>query len=346
MEYRQLGRTDIKVSAICLGTMTWGKQNTEDEGHEQMDYALDRGINFFDTAEMYAVPPSVETFGKTEAFIGTWFRSRGTRERVILATKVVGPGSSFSYVRDGNPRLDRKNIVPALEESLRRLQTDYVDLYQLHWPDRQANMFGQLGYQHDPDEEAIPLEETLAVLDDLVRAGKIRHVGLSNDTPWGMMRCLHLAETRGWPRMVSIQNPYSLLNRTFEVGLAECAIREQCGLLAYSPLAGGSLSGKYLGGAQPPGARMTLFERFTRYNKPRGIEATARYVALARQHGLDPAQMALAFVTGQPFVTANIIGATTMDQLRANIASADLSLSEEVLAGIDAIQTDIPNPCP
>ncbi|NBC34327.1 MAG: NADP(H)-dependent aldo-keto reductase [Alphaproteobacteria bacterium] len=346
MEYRQLGRTGISVSAICLGTMTWGKQNTEAEGHQQMDYALDRGINFFDTAEMYAVPPSAETFGKTEEIIGTWFRNRGTRDKVVLATKVVGPGAHFSYIRDGKTRLDRENIVPALEDSLRRLQTDYVDLYQLHWPDRWTNMFGRLGYTHDPDAPITPPEETLDVLAELVRAGKVRHVGLSNDTPWGMMRFLHLAETRDQPRMVSIQNPYSLLNRTFEVGLAECAIREDCGLLAYSPLAGGALSGKYLGGARPPGARMTLFEHFSRYNKPLGIEATGRYVALAREHGLDPAQMALAFVTSRPFVTANIIGATTMEQLRANIASVDTPLSEAVLAGIEAIHGEIPNPCP
>ena len=346
MEYRQLGRTDIKVSALCLGTMTWGEQNTEAEGHEQMDYALERGINFFDTAEMYAIPPREETFGRTEEIIGTWLTARRARERIVLATKVVGPGPRFPYVRDGAPRLDRKNMTEALDGSLRRLQTDYVDLYQLHWPDRWTNMFGQLGYRHDPEETATPAEETLEVLDAFVRAGKVRHVGLSNETPWGVMRFLNLAEARGWPRMVSIQNPFSLLNRTFEVGLAECAVREQCGLLAYSPMAGGALSGKYLNGARPAGARVTLFSQFTRYSNPQGVKATARYVELARQHGLDPAQMALAFVTSQPFVTSNIIGATSMAQLRSNIASADLPLSEDVLADIEAIQTDIPNPCP
>ena len=346
MEYRQLGRTDLKVSAICLGTMTWGEQNTEADGHQQMDYALDRGINFFDTAEMYAVPPRAETFGRTEEIIGTWFAARGTRDRVILATKVVGPGTRFPYVRDGSPRLDRRNMTEALDGSLRRLQTDYVDLYQLHWPDRSTNFFGQLGFTHRPDEAMTPIEETLGVLDDFVRAGKVRHVGLSNETPWGMMRFLDLAESRGWPRMVSIQNPYSLLNRSFEIGLSECAIREQCGLLAYSPLGAGALSGKYLDNARPAGARMTLFPHFDRYAKPKGQEATARYVALARRSGLDPAQMALAFVTSRPFLTSNIIGATGMEQLRSNIDSADLVLPDPVLAEIDAIHTDIPNPSP
>ena len=346
MEYRQLGRTDITVSALCLGTMTWGEQNTEAEGHAQMDYALDQGINFIDTAEMYAVPPRAETYGKTEEIIGTWLKARGSRDRIVLATKVVGPGSRFPHIRDGQPRLDRKNLIEALDGSLRRLQTDYVDLYQLHWPDRMTNMFGQLGYTHDPEETTTPVEETLGVLDEFVRAGKVRHIGLSNDTPWGVMRFLHLAEVRGWSRVVSVQNPYSLLNRSFEVGLAECAMREQCGLLAYSPMAGGALSGKYLNGARPAGARMTLFSQFSRYDNPQGHQATARYVDLAGRHGLDPAQMALAFVTSQPFVTSNIIGATSMEQLHSDIASADLRLPEDVLADIEVVQAEIPNPCP
>lgn len=346
MEYRQLGRTDLKVSAICLGTMTWGEQNTEADGHEQMDYAVGQGINFFDTAEMYAVPPRAETFGRTEEIIGTWFAARGGRDRIILATKVVGPGPRFPYIRGGSPRLDRKNMTEALEGSLKRLQTDYVDLYQLHWPDRSTNIFGQLGYNHAAESAMTPPEETLEVLDDFVRAGKVRTVGLSNETPWGTMRFLNAAERRGLPRMVSIQNPYSLLNRSFEIGLAECAIREQCGLLAYSPLGGGSLSGKYLEGARPAGARLTLFPHFDRYAKPKGGEATARYVDLAGRSGLDPSQMALAFVTSRPFVTSNIIGATGMDQLRSNIASAALSLSEDVVAEIEAIHAENPNPCP
>jgi len=344
MDYRPLGRTGLDVSAICLGTMTWGKQNTEAEAHAQLDYALDHGITFIDTAEMYAIPPSAETYGTTETYIGTWLKARGTRDRVILATKVVGPG--FDFVRDGDPRLDRKNIVQAVDDSLRRLRTDHIDLYQLHWPDRSTNMFGRLGFRLNPAERMTDPAETLAVLDELVRSGKIRHVGLSNETPWGLMRFLHLAETRGWPRMASIQNPYSLLNRTFEVGLAECAIREDCGLLAYAPLGAGTLTGKYLDGARPPGARMTLFPGMTRYATGPGLRAIPRYVDIARRHGLDPAQMAIAFCLGRPFMTSVIIGATTMDQLAADIAAAGVALPEPVLEEIEAVHTEIPNPCP
>ncbi len=347
MQHRRLGRTDILVSPVCLGTMTWGQQNTEAEAHEQMDHAVAHGINFFDTAEMYPVPPRAETQGLTEDYIGSWLAARGSRDKIVLATKVVGATRDMHHIRGGKARLDAANITTAIEASLKRLRTDYIDLYQLHWPDRRTNTFGVLGYEQkaEPDE-SVPLEETLGVLDALVKSGKVRAVGLSNETPWGVHHCLMLAETKGLPRMASIQNPYSLVNRSFEVGLSEMAIREDCGLLAYSPLGGGTLSGKYLGGARPSGARMTLFSRFTRYDKPRGIEATARYVALARQYGIDPAEMALAFVASRPFVTATIIGATSMAQLKTDIAGCAMILRPELLAAIDAIHNDIPNPCP
>ena len=346
MKYRRLGRTDLDVSVICLGTMTFGEQNTEADGHAQMDMALDYGINFIDTAEMYAVPPRKETYGRTEEIIGTWLASRGSREKVILATKVAGPGPRFAHVRDGDPRHDRRNIEAAVDASLRRLQTDYIDLYQLHWPDRSSNFFGRRGFEPNPDERMTPLDETVAVLEDIRKTGKIRHYGVSNETPWGLMTQLRIADTHGWARPVSIQNCYNLLNRSFEVGLAEVAVREDCGLLAYSPMAGGALSGKYLGGAKPAGARQTLFTMFTRYSNENGIAATERYVAIARKHGLDPGQMALAFVNDRPFVTANIIGATTIEQLKTDIESIDLTLSADVLAEIEAVQTSIPDPCP
>jgi aryl-alcohol dehydrogenase-like predicted oxidoreductase len=345
MEYRQLGRTDLRVSALCLGTMNWGEQNSEAEGHAQIERAKACGINFMDTAEMYPVPPRAETYSRTEQIIGSYFRQRGDRADWILASKIAGPGNGIGHIRGGQLKFDRANIVAALDASLKRLQTDWIDLYQLHWPERPTNFFGQLGYQHQ-EADFTPLEETLQVLDEQVKAGKIRHIGLSNETPWGTMKFLHLAESRGWPRAVSIQNPYNLLNRSFEVGLAEVAMREQCGLLAYSPLAFGMLSGKYEGGARPAGARISLFSRFTRYTNPQSEAACSRYVALARAHGLDPAQMALAFVTAQPFVTSNIIGATSLAQLDSNLASAELRLSEDVLAGIEAIHKAQPNPAP
>lgn len=345
MQTRELGTTGIKVSALCLGTMTWGEQNTEAEAHQQLDYALGKGINFIDTAELYPVPPKPDTQGRTETYIGTWLKARRNRDKVVLATKVVGR-TEMDWFRGEEGRLSRKHILEAVEGSLKRLQTDVIDLYQMHWPDRSTNYFGQLGYTHHPKDVAIALEESLGAMQELIKAGKVRHVGLSNETPWGLMRCLHLAETQGLPRVASVQNPYSLLNRTYEIGLAEASIRERCGLLAYSPLAFGVLSGKYLNGANPPKGRLTLFSRFQRYNNPKADAATARYVALAKEHGLDPAQMALAYVTTRPFVTSNIIGATTMEQLASNIASIDVKLSSEILTAIDAIQEDIPNPCP
>ena len=346
MEYRHLGHTDIKVSAMCLGTMTFGEQNTESDAHSQLDYAVETGVNFIDTAEMYPVPPMGETYGRTEEYIGTWLHKRGNRNRIILASKVAGPTRDLSYLRHGKARLDRANIEAALDGSLKRLRTDYLDLYQPHWPDRNTNTFGKLGYQHDPADNPIPIEETLRVLGDLVRAGKVRHIGLSNETPWGAMRFLQAAEELNLPRAVSVQNPYSLLNRSFEIGMAEVSHREELGLLAYSPLGFGVLSGKYLGGAQPAGARLSLFDRFQRYRGRRGQLATEAYVSLARSQGLDPAQMALAYAASRPFVTSVIIGATTLDQLAANLKSLDLELSPLVLSGIEEIHRDNPNPCP
>lgn len=346
MEYRKLGNTDLNVSALCLGTMTWGKQNTQDEAFAQLDYALERGINFIDTAEMYPVPPETETQGATDIMIGNWLAERGCRDQVVLATKIAGPG--LGTVRGGQGDYSRANIETAVNESLQRLQTDVIDVYQLHWPARNSNFFGKLGYQPNADEaDPVPgMLEVLESLQTMVDAGKIRYVGLSNESAWGTMKFLELAERHGLPRVVSVQNPYNLLNRSYEVGLAEVSDREQVSLLPYSPLAFGVLSGKYLGGEQPADARLTLFDRFTRYTKDPGVRATAAYVNLAREHGLDPAQMAIAWVTAQPFVTSNIIGATTMEQLAANIDSTEVTLNDELLASIDAIHAEAPNPCP
>ena len=347
MEYRRLGRSDMMVSAICLGSMTWGEQNTEEEGFAQLDYAVEQGVNFIDTAEMYAVPPRAETYGRSEEIIGNWLASRGLRDKVLIATKASGPGERFPYIRDGKPRLNRAHITAAVEDSLRRLRIDVIDLYQLHWPERPINVFGALGYEHQEDElETTPMEETLEVLGALVAAGKVRSVGLSNETPWGAMRFLDLAEADKGPRMAAIQNPYSLLNRSFETSLAEVAIREDCGLLAYAPIAAGALSGKYLNGRQPPAARLTLWPQNTRYRGPQAESAIAAYVALAKEHGLDPCQMALAYVLRQRFLTSAIIGATSLAQLENNLKAKDLELSEKVLAGIEEIHKSYTYPCP
>ncbi len=345
MKYRPLGRTGIDVSLIGLGTMTWGEQNTEAEAFEQLDFALEQGVNLIDAAEMYPVPPRSETQGLTETYIGRWLQARRCRERVVLATKVAGPAESMPWLR-GGPRLVRDQMEAALHASLGRLQTDYVDLYQVHWPARTTNFFGKLGYEHEPDEVATDIAETAAVLDDFVRDGRVRAIGISNETPWGLMQWLRVAEQGIAPRPVSIQNPYNLLNRSFESGLAEMAIREDVGLLAYSPLAFGMLSGKYLGGVQPEGARLSLFERFSRYSNPQGIAATEAYAALAREHGLTPAQLALAFINRQPFVTSNLVGATRLDQLRENIASIEVDLTDSVYAAIEDIHARYTYPCP
>lgn len=345
MQYRKLGRSDIDVSMIALGTMTFGEQNSEDDAHRQIDYALDQGVNFIDAAEMYPVPPKADTQGRTEEYVGSWLAASGKRDSVVLASKVTGR-SQMDWLRDGfETRLTPTQIRSALEASLSRLHTDYLDLYQVHWPDRKTNTFGRRGYVHNADD-AVPIEDTLGELGRLVDEGKIRSVGISNETPWGLMRYVRTAERENLPRVVSIQNPYSLLNRTFEVGLAECAEREDVRLLAYSPLAFGVLSGKYLDGARPEGARLTRWERFSRYTNERGSQAAADYVALAREHGVDPAQMALAYVNSRSFLTSNIIGATTMAQLESNIASADVELSDELIQSIEAIHADNPNPCP
>ena len=347
MQYRRLGTTDLDVSQICLGTMTWGEQNSENDAHAQLDRALEHGINFIDAAEVYPVPPRPETFGRTEDYIGTWLKRRpGARQKVILATKVIGANNSAPHVRDGRGRLDRKNIAAALDGSLKRLRTDTIDLYQTHSPDRRVNAFGRLGYAHDPASDGAAIEETLDVLGGFVKAGKIRYLGVSNETSWGVMHHLDLARQGKAPRIQSVQNPYNLLNRTYEVGLAEVSLRGGCGLLAYSPLAMGVLSGKYLGGARPAGCRLTLFERFKRYATPRAEPAAAAYVTLARDHGLDPAQMALAFVNSRPFITSTIIGCTSVAQLDHNLKSVEVKLSPDLLSAIEAIHTANPNPCP
>ena len=347
MKYSKLGNTDIKVSRICVGTMTWGEQNTQSQADEQMDYALDNGVNFFDAAEMYPVPPKAETQGATERIIGNWFKKSGKRDKVIMATKITGKSEGFRHVRGGElPTYDRKNIEYAINENLKRLQTDYIDVYQLHWPDRKTNTFGQLGYNHDATDNFISIRETLEILSDFIKQGKIRYIGLSNETPWGVLDAIRAHELYKLPRVVSIQNPYSLLNRAYEVGLAEISIREHCGLLAYSPLAMGVLSGKYLNGARPANSRLTVFNRFTRYNSPKAAAATERYVKIAKEHGLSAAQMALAFVNNRSFMTSNIIGATTMEQLKENIASINIGLERSVLEEIEKVHLDIPNPCP
>ena len=346
MDYRELGRTGIKVSTLCLGTMTFGEQNTEAEGHAQMDYAVDRGINIFDAAEIYPVPPKPETQGRTEAIIGTWLASRGMRDKVMIATKVAGRGKSSWLRKDGSlTRHSAAQIVEAVEGSLRRLKSDYIDLYQLHWPDRPMRVFEGLNYVHI-EGDTHPIQEILGVLGRLVAEGKVRFVGLSNESPWGLMTFLKASEQHGLPRPVSIQNAFNLVNRTFEIGLSEVAYREQVSLLAYSPLGQGYLSGKYEGGALPPGSRKTLFDRLGRYEKGNGPRAISTYIALARRHGLDPAQMAIAFAVSRPFVTSTIIGATTMEQLKTDIAAAELKLADNVLEDIEQIHLDYPNPCP
>jgi len=346
MDYRLLGTTDLKVSAICLGTMTWGQQNTEADGHAQMDYALEQGINFFDTAEMYAIPPMRETQGSTERIIGSWFKLRKNRDKVILATKIAGRGQSDWLRDDGAPtELSRKQIMEAVDKSLARLQTDYIDLYQIHWPDRPIRLFGsKFGYEHI-EGQSHPIEETLEVMGEIVKAGKIRHLGVSNETPWGVMSFLHHAETGKGPRIQSIQNAYNLINRTYELGLSEISLREKVSLLAYSPLAQGFLSGKYQKGAAPQGSRKQLFNRGQRYETPRAEFAIDQYLAIARKHGIDPAQMAQQFVTTRNFVTSNIIGATTMEQLETAIGSHELPWNDELEKEIESAHINQPNPC-
>lgn len=348
MHKNSLGRTGLQVTSLCLGTMTWGKQNTQVEAFEQLDAAIDYGVNFVDTAEMYAVPAEAATYGTTETIVGHWLKARGNRANIILATKVAGPGAPgwIGHIRGGQTRFDSKDIDAAVEGSLKRLQTDYIDLYQLHWPERNTNFFGKLGYRHKEPESFTPFHETLEALHRHIKAGKIRHIGVSNETPWGVMRFLAAAEAMGLPRIETIQNPYSLLNRSYEIGLAEISCREDVGLLAYSPLAFGMLTGKYHNNTWPEHARLTLFKQFSRYSNEQSIAATEKYLALAQQRSLDPAQMALAFVRQQGFVTSTIIGATSMEQLRSNLESSTLTLDNETLKAIEQIHTQHPNPAP
>ena len=350
MKYRKLGTTDIDVSVICLGTMTWGEQNTQSEGFEQMDYSVERGINFFDTAEAYAVMPRKETYGKTEEIIGNWFKEKKNRDKIILASKIASKAENdLQWIREGSKNLgfDKKNMNSAIDASLKRLQTDYIDLYQLHWPERKVPKFGQLDFEYDPyDNQWNPIEEVLENLNALVKEGKIRYVGLSNETPWGVMEFLKTSREKNLPRMMSIQNVYSLVNRVFDVGNSEVSIREKCGLLAYSPLAGGRLSGKYANNKKPANARYTLWpRRFSRHNTERGEIAIEKYVNLAMKHNIAPATFANAFVNDRSFVTSNIIGATNMKQLKEDIDSIELTLNKEILEEIENIHLSDPNPC-
>jgi len=345
MNYRKLGNTDLDVSTICLGTMTWGEQNTQDEGFEQMNYSLDQGINFFDTAELYAIPPKKETYGKTEEIIGNWFKEKKNRSKVILATKIAGPG--LSWVRGGGNQYDKEKLNKAVNQSLKRLQTDYIDLYQLHWPERKTNYFGKLGYEHKNDNEWNNFEEILNALDEIIKSGKIKYIGLSNETAWGLTKFLEISKTKNLPRVMSVQNPYNLLNRTYEIGLAEASIREKSGLLAYSPLASGIMSGKYRNGAMPDGSRMKLFgDRFPRYKTKNAINAVEEYYKISKKYNIDLSQMSLKFCELQPFMTSVIIGATTMEQLKTDIESVNVNLSDDIIKEINEVQKLYTNPCP
>ena len=349
MQFKALGKSGILVPEICLGTMTFGEQNTQEQGFAQLDYALERGLNFWDTAEMYPVPPKPETQGATEAVIGNWLATRGGRDKVIIASKIAGPSQGGSQIRDGQTRFTAADIESALDGNLKRLQTDYIDLYQLHWPQRPVNFFGKLGYGNAEafnEREVTDLAETLTALSNEVKKGRIRHIGLSNETPWGTLKFLHLAEQLGLDKVVSVQNPYSLLNRTYETGMSEIAKYEGVGLLAYSPLAFGYLTGKFRNGARPENARVTLYSRFSRYSNPESEWAVEQYAQLAEKHHLTLTQLALAFIKQQFFVTSTIIGATNLNQLKENIDAFDVNLSEEILQEIDAIHRQQPNPAP
>jgi aryl-alcohol dehydrogenase-like predicted oxidoreductase len=349
MKYRKLGTTDLDVSVICLGTMTFGEQNSQQDGFDQMDYALERGVNFFDTAELYAVMPRKETYGKTEEIVGNWFQEKKNRDNIILASKIASKSDGLEWIREGSDNLgfDKKNMNEAIDASLKRLKTDYIDLYQLHWPERKVPKFGQLDFKYDPkDNTWTTIEEVLFNLNELVKDGKVRYVGLSNETPWGMMKFLEVAKQKNLPTMMSIQNVYSLVNRVFDISHSEVSIKENCGLLAYSPLAGGRLSGKYIGETNPKNARYTLWpQRFSRHHTERGEKAIDRYVGLANKYGIPPSTFANAFVNDRPFLTSNIIGATTMDQLKENIDSIDIQLTEDMHSDIEEVHLTNPNPC-
>jgi aryl-alcohol dehydrogenase-like predicted oxidoreductase len=345
MKYTTLPKTDIKVSKICLGTMTWGNQNTQEEGFAQMDVALDKGVNFFDVAELYPVPATAETYAETERIIGNWFEKTGNRDKVVLASKIAGPGDYTAHIRTNG--FSKAALNDAVNNSLKRLKTDYIDLYQLHWPERNTNMFGVRDYTHNPNDKWNDnFNEILHNLDDIIKSGKIRQVGISNEKAWGTMRYLEESKTNNLPRMITIQNAYSLINRVFEGDMAEIAIREEIGLLAYSPMAFGVLSGKYIKGTAADNARLKLFPRFARYSGDKATEATKRYMKIAEDNNLNLAQMYLAFVTDRPFMTSNIIGATSLEQLEENIDSANITLSDDILKAINEVHAEIPNPAP
>jgi len=342
MKYATLPHTNIKVSKICLGTMTWGDQNTEDEGHEQMDYALSQGVNFFDTAELYPVPAKGETYGATEEIIGSWFKKTGNRDKIILASKIAGPGAYTAHIRDTG--FSKEGITEAIHNSLQRLQTDYIDLYQLHWPERPVNCFGVRNYPYHVDTKwEDNFAEILNILDGFIKAGKIRHIGLSNESPWGTMRYLEESKQKGLPRMITIQNSYSLIHRLFEIGMSEVCLKENIGLIPYSPMAFGVLSGKYLNG-MPKDSRVALYPTYNRYSSPEATIAVRKYFAIAEKYNLSLAQMSLAFVNQLPFVTSNIIGASKISQLKENIDSVNIELSQEIIDEINAVHGLMPNP--
>ena len=345
MKFKKLGNTDLDVSLICLGTMTWGTQNSEKDAFEQMDYSIDQGINFFDTAEIYSVPPDSVSYGKTEKMIGNWFEKRKIREKIILASKVAGPGCD--WIRGGENNYTEKKIGEAIDGSLKRLKTDYIDLYQLHWPERSTNTFGRREFTLNENErEWNDFENTLKALETFIKKGKIRYIGMSNETPYGLSKYLGLSKNKNLPRMMSVQNPYSLVNRTYEVGMSEISIREKCGLLVYYPLAAGALSGKYRNGQMPKNARMTLFKGWERMINPLAMKAYEEYYKLAKENNITMVQLAQAFVNSRPFVTSNIIGATTMEQLKENIASINVKFTEEMMEKINLIHNNNPNPAP
>ena len=345
MKFKKLGNTDIDVSLICLGTMTWGTQNSEKDAFEQMDYSLEHGINFFDTAEIYSVPPTADSYGKTEVMIGNWFEKRKNREKIILASKVAGP--RCDWIRSGENNYNEKNIGEAIDGSLKRLKTDYIDLYQLHWPERSTNCFGVREFSvNEEEKEWNDFESILQALDKYIKSGKIRHVGLSNETPYGLSKYLELSKNKSLPRMMSVQNPYSLVNRTYEIGMSEISIRDKCGLLVYYPLAAGALSGKYRDGQMPKNSRQALFKGWERMINPLAMKAYEEYYKLAREYNITMVQLAQAFVNSRPFVTSNIIGATTMEQLKENIESINIELTSEMMDKINLIHNNNPNPAP
>ena len=345
MKFRKLGTTNIDVSLICLGTMTWGTQNTEKDAFEQMDYAVSQGINFFDTAEIYSVPPTSDSYGKTEVMIGNWFEKRKNRDKIILASKVAGPGCD--WIRGGGNNFDEKKIGEAIDGSLKRLKTDYIDLYQLHWPERSTNFFGRRDYLFNNKEgNWNSFESILEALEKFIKSGKIRHIGMSNETPYGLSRYLEISKNKGAPRMMSVQNPYNLVNRTYEIGMSEISIRVKCGLLVYYPLAAGGLSGKYRNGKMPKDSRMALFKGWERHLNPLAMQAYDKYFKLAQDFNLTMVQLAQSFVNSRPFVTSNIIGATTMEQLKENVESINIEFTDEMMDKVNEIHNNNPNPSP